>query len=73
VKKAGRGRPLRLLALPTSAVMEGPISERTVNIGRAELRPHRKTGRLGDAPLVRLRVRTNSGVKVPVGQNTGCP
>ena len=25
------------------------------------------------APLVRLRVRTNSGVKVPVGQSTGCP
>src|SRR5271165_3088379 len=22
---------------------------------------------------VRLRVRTNSGVKVPIGQNTGCP
>jgi hypothetical protein len=24
-------------------------------------------------PLVRLRVRTNSGVEVPVGQSTGCP
>ncbi len=23
--------------------------------------------------LVRLRVRTNSGVKVPIGQSTGCP
>jgi hypothetical protein len=23
--------------------------------------------------LVRLRVRTNSGVEVPIGQNTGCP
>jgi len=30
-------------------------------------------GRLGDATLVRLKVRTNSGVKVPVGQSTGCP
>jgi hypothetical protein len=30
-------------------------------------------GRLGDPPLVRLRVRTDSGVKVPVGQSTGCP
>jgi len=29
--------------------------------------------RLADPALVRLRVRTNSGVKVPVGQNTGCP
>src|SRR5271166_2133696 len=25
------------------------------------------------ARLVRLRVRTNSGVEVPIGQNTGCP
>jgi hypothetical protein len=23
--------------------------------------------------LVRLRVHTNSGVKVPIGQSTGCP
>ena len=23
--------------------------------------------------LVRLRVRTNSGVEVPIGQSTGCP
>ena len=23
--------------------------------------------------VVRLRVRTNSGVEVPIGQNTGCP
>jgi len=30
-------------------------------------------GQLGDLPLVRLRVRTNSGVEVPVGQSTGCP
>jgi len=30
-------------------------------------------GQLGDRTLVRLRVRTNSGVKVPVGQSTGCP
>ena len=27
----------------------------------------------GAGALVRLRVRTNSGVEVPVGQNTGCP
>ena len=27
----------------------------------------------GAAALVRLKVRTNSGVKVPVGQSTGCP
>jgi hypothetical protein len=25
------------------------------------------------SPYVRLRVRTNSGVEVPIGQNTGCP
>ena len=24
-------------------------------------------------PYVRLRVRTNNGVEVPIGQNTGCP
>ena len=24
-------------------------------------------------PLVRLKVRTNSGVEVPIGQSTGCP
>jgi hypothetical protein len=30
-------------------------------------------GRLGDATLVRLRVRTNSGVEVPVGRSSGCP
>jgi hypothetical protein len=30
-------------------------------------------GRLGDATLVRLKVRINSGVEVPVGQSTGCP
>jgi hypothetical protein len=30
-------------------------------------------GRHGGRPSVRLRVRTNSGVKVPVGQSTGCP
>jgi hypothetical protein len=24
-------------------------------------------------PYVRLRVHTNSGVKVPIGQSTGCP
>ena len=24
-------------------------------------------------PYVRLRVRTNSGVEVPIGQSTGCP
>jgi len=33
----------------------------------------RKNGRLGDPALVRLRVRIDSGVKVPVGQSTGCP
>jgi hypothetical protein len=27
----------------------------------------------GTAALVRLRVRTNSGVRVPAGQSTGCP
>jgi len=31
------------------------------------------TWALQATPLVRLRVRTNSGVKVPVGQSTGCP
>ena len=42
-------------------------------VGRSS-EPRRKrgcqllTGRLGDPALVRLRVRTNSGVKVPVGQ-----
>jgi hypothetical protein len=30
-------------------------------------------GRAGARPYVRLRVRTNSGVEVPIGQNTGCP
>ena len=29
--------------------------------------------RAGARPYVRLRVRTNSGVEVPIGQNTGCP
>jgi hypothetical protein len=27
----------------------------------------------GRTALVRLKVRTNSGVKVPIGQSTGCP
>jgi hypothetical protein len=36
-------------------------------------RSAREGGRLGEATLVRLRVRTNSGVEVPIGQNTGCP
>ncbi len=27
----------------------------------------------GTLRLVRLKVRTNSGVEVPIGQNTGCP
>src|SRR5271165_4520897 len=38
-----------------------------------------RTGKVPQKPLagrgvtyVRLRVRTNSGVKVPIGQNTGC-
>jgi len=31
------------------------------------------TWALQATPLVRLRVRTNSGGKVPVGQSTGCP
>src|SRR5271165_3083826 len=29
--------------------------------------------RAGAHPYVRLRVRTNNGVEVPIGQNTGCP
>jgi len=29
--------------------------------------------RAGARPYVRLRVRTNRGVEVPIGQNTGCP
>ena len=29
--------------------------------------------RAGARPYVRLRVRTNNGVEVPIGQNTGCP
>jgi hypothetical protein len=36
---------------------------------RDELRP----GGLGQTALVRLRVHTNSGVKVLIGQSTGCP
>jgi hypothetical protein len=31
------------------------------------------TWRVGNAPLVRLRVHTNSWVKVPAGQSTVCP
>ena len=27
----------------------------------------------GTFRLVRLKVRTNNGVEVPIGQNTGCP
>ena len=27
----------------------------------------------GAGALVRLKVRTNSGVEVPIGQSTGCP
>ena len=27
----------------------------------------------GARPYVRLKVRTNNGVEVPIGQNTGCP
>ena len=30
-------------------------------------------GSRGARPYVRLRVRTNRGVEVPIGQNTGCP
>ena len=33
----------------------------------------RNAGRAGAQPYVRLRVRTNSGVEAPIGQNTGCP
>jgi hypothetical protein len=29
--------------------------------------------RAGAQPYVRLKVRTNNGVEVPIGQNTGCP
>ena len=30
-------------------------------------------GKAGTLRLVRLRVRTNSGVEVPIGRSTGCP
>ena len=30
-------------------------------------------GAAGAGALVRLKVRTNSGVEVPIGQSTGCP
>jgi hypothetical protein len=30
-------------------------------------------GAHGAGALVRLKVRTNSGVEVPIGQSTGCP
>src|SRR5271166_1187113 len=40
-------------------------------IGRAAA--DRAGARRGARPYVRLRVRTNSGVEVPIGQNTGCP
>ncbi len=30
-------------------------------------------GRSAERSFVRLKVRTNSGVEVPIGQSTGCP
>ena len=42
--------------------------------GGCPLRRRRElVGRHRGRPYVRLRVRTNNGVKVPIGQNTGCP
>ena len=43
------------------------------------MKPHslhrlaRLIGLLSEQILVRLKVRTNNGVEVPIGQNTGCP
>jgi hypothetical protein len=45
---------------------------RSVGAGEKVL-THGARRQRGTAALVRLRVRTNSGVKVPVGQSTGCP
>src|SRR5271166_1220368 len=46
------------------------FSDRVAQVAR-EL--NTEAGRQVGIAYVRLRVRTNSGVKVPIGQNTGCP
>src|SRR5271165_7388420 len=50
-----------------------PPRTRSFAIGVEALSDLAKPDRAGARPYVRLRVRTNSGVKVPIGQNTGCP
>ena len=63
-----------LLAVSTNALLRyrswalsHALNEVFAFLGRA------MSDRAGARPYVRLRVRTNRGVEVPIGQNTGCP
>ena len=51
----------------------GTNLEGQVKYWRGTFFGHATPDRAGARPYVRLRVRTNRGVEVPIGQNTGCP
>jgi hypothetical protein len=54
--------------------LEGQVKYcREVKYCRGTFFGHATPDRAGARPYVRLRVRTNRGVEVPIGQNTGCP
>ena len=84
--QANEGK-LGKLALAACTLPHGTLPRRAIDLsptfatqrknwlrfrGRPQYRE--RYGSAGRMPtLVRLRVRTNSGVEVPIGQNTGCP